>query len=106
MQFWVAGDDSEGPLYTGRDPHGASLGNLPITADGSDMMDILRSEIENPRAFGRLSAVHLGHWPLVAMACRQHDLPPPPDLWFTLLEQARAERETPNADGGENESVD
>ena len=94
MQFWLAGDDSEDLFYSGDQSHGASLGGVPITADGDDAMRMLESECVQSEAFDNLSAIRLGHWPVLAMACRHVGLPLPPNLWLDLLRGARAERAT------------
>lgn len=98
MQFWLAGTDSEGPLYTGNGDHGASLGHIPITADGDRAFQLLKAECAPPSAFDDLSAIRLGHWPILALACLHHRLPLPPNLWIRLLRDGRrkhgAEAET------------
>ena len=70
MQFWLAGADSENLLYAGDRSHGASLGGVEITADGQHAMRMVEAECASPTGFESLSAVSLGHWPLLAMACR------------------------------------
>jgi hypothetical protein len=47
-------------------------------------------------AFNGLSAVKLGHWPIVALACRHYRLPIPPYLWLPVV-QALRERYRPGA---------
>ncbi|MBN9145696.1 MAG: chemotaxis protein [Novosphingobium sp. 63-713] len=98
MQFWLVGSDSEDLLYLGDHSHGASLGSVPITADGDDAMRVLESECARSTAFDNLSVIRFGHWPILAMACRQARLPLPPNLWLDLLRQARAQRDTPAAE--------
>ncbi|MDG6095242.1 hypothetical protein LOC54_09015 [Acetobacter sp. AN02] len=90
MQFWLAGADSEGLLYSGEQSHGASLGGVPITTDGERAIRMLEAECASPTAFENLSAISLGHWPVLAMACRHAGLPLPPDLWLGLLREARS----------------
>ncbi|MDN7715116.1 hypothetical protein [Burkholderia gladioli] len=89
MQFWLTGDDSEDRLYAGGDNHGTSLGNIPITADGGSAMRILENECLGTTSFDKLSAVRLGHWPILAMACQHYRLPLPPNLWLELLRERR-----------------
>lgn len=88
MQFWLAADDSEDHLYAGGRSHGASLGRIPVTADGRDAIRMLEAECASPSAFEGLSAIRLGHWPVLAMACQHHRLPLPPNLWLDLLRGA------------------
>lgn len=90
MQFWLAGADSENLLYLGDRSHGASLGGIPITTDGEGAMRMLEAELASTTGFENLSAISLGHWPVLAMACRHAGLPLPPNLWLGLLREARS----------------
>ena len=89
-QFWIADADTEALLYVGDTRHGASLGGLPITSDGAELMRILETECSPSAPFTKLSAIRLGHWPVLALACRHYRLPLPPDLWIGLMKQLRA----------------
>lgn len=88
-QFWLANADTENRLYVGNTAHGMSLGSLPITKDGAALMEIVDAECSPSSQFFKLSAVHLGHWPVLAMACRHYRLPLPPNLWIDLIRQIR-----------------
>ena len=89
-QFWFPGTDSEAKLYTGDISHGVALCNVPITEDGEDAMRIVKAETGRSSSFNNLSAVKLGHWPIVALACRHYRLPLPPDLWLPVIQALRA----------------
>lgn len=89
-QFWIADADTEARFYVGNTQHGASLGGLPITEDGAELMRILGTECSPSAPFLQLSAVRLGHWLILALACRHYRLPLPPDLWIGLMKQLRA----------------
>lgn len=89
-QFWIADADTEDRIYVGDTQHGASLGGLPITEDGAELMRILEAECSPSEPFLQLSAIRLGHWPILALACRHYRLPLPPDLWMGLMKQLRA----------------
>lgn len=89
-QFWIADGDTEERFYVGDTQHGASLGGLPITEDGAQLMRILETECSPSSSFLQLSAIRLGHWPILALACRHYRLPLPPDLWLGLVKQLRA----------------
>ncbi|MFM2279979.1 MAG: hypothetical protein RLZZ444_2210 [Pseudomonadota bacterium] len=91
-QFWIADAETETGFYIGETQHGASLGGLPITEDGAEMMQILTAECAPSKAFLDLSAVRLGHWPILALACRHYRLPLPPDLWIGVIKQMRDTR--------------
>lgn len=90
-QAWLPGIDSEGKLYTGDTNHGVSLGDIPITEDGDDAVRIIADEAGKESPFMALSAVKLGHWPVVAQACLHYGLPLPPNLWLPVVQALRAE---------------
>lgn len=85
MQFWVPDEGTEEHFYRGDSRHGAALNNVPITADGDAALKVLEAECGTETAFSKLSAIKLGHWPIVALACRHYRLPLPPNLWLGLL---------------------
>ncbi|TES63395.1 chemotaxis protein [Pseudomonas syringae pv. tomato] len=85
FQFWFFGADTEHQLYTEGSSHGLALTNVPITSDGATAVELLGAECERSTAYQSLSAVSLGHWPIVVVACRHHRLPLPPDLWLPIL---------------------
>lgn len=89
MQFWFAGPDTEEKVYVGDIQHGLALNNIPITADGKDAFKILLAECDASRSFAELSAIELGHWTILILACRHYRLPLPPNLWIGLLKQLR-----------------
>lgn len=89
-QFWIADADTEDRIYIGDTQHGTSLGGLPITEVSAELMRILEAECAPSATFLQLSAIRLGHWPILALACRHYRLPLPPDLWIRLLRQLRA----------------
>jgi hypothetical protein len=88
-QFWLPGTDSEAKLYTGDTHHGVALCNVPITEDGEDAMRVVTAEAGQASPFNSLSAVKLGHWPIVALACRHYRLPLPPNLWLPVIQSLR-----------------
>lgn len=89
-QFWLPGIDSEVKLYIGDTHHGVALCNVPITEDGEVAMRVVEAETGGTSPFNGLSAVKLGHWPIVALACRHYRLPLPPDLWLPVIQALRA----------------
>ena len=96
-QFWLPGTDSEAKLYTGDTYHGVALCDVPITEDGEDAMRVIAAEAGRTSPFNSLSAVKLGHWPIVALACRHYRLPLPPSLWLPVIQALRAARRPPGA---------
>ncbi|OMQ29733.1 chemotaxis protein [Pseudomonas putida] len=89
MQLWVPGADSEGEVYLGHSGHGMALTDIPITANGNAAIEVLEAENAQDDHFHALSAISLGHWPILVMACRHHRLPIPPNLWLQLLKEVR-----------------
>lgn len=77
FQFWFPDEATEGFLYTNEDQHGAMLADVSLDRPAEDFLMGLFSECEAAPHFEELSAVSLGWWPLVAVACRHHRLPLP-----------------------------
>ncbi|MFT0181369.1 chemotaxis protein [Pseudomonas benzopyrenica] len=85
FQTWLPDEDSEDNLYLNRDHHGAVLAGIPVTAGTSDTLDLILAEAKTNKHYDQLTAVKLGHWPIVLTACRAHRLPVPPQVWRDLL---------------------
>jgi hypothetical protein len=88
-QFWITDEDTEKHFYVGDTDHGAALCDLPITEDGTELMRTLEVECSPSAPFMQLSAIRLGHWPILALACRHYRMPLPPDLWIGIIKQLR-----------------
>lgn len=89
FQAWLPDEDSEDHLYLGSENHGAALTGLPVTEGTTETLDLILEEVAANSHFGALSAVSLGHWPIVMTACRHHRLPVPPNVWRDLLPAIR-----------------
>ncbi|MDQ3082379.1 MAG: hypothetical protein M3R07_09225, partial [Gemmatimonadota bacterium] len=85
FQTWLPDEDSEDNLYLNRETHGAALAGIPVTEGTKDTLDFVLGEAKTNRHYDALSAVKLGHWPVVLIACRAHRLPVPPQAWRALL---------------------
>lgn len=85
FQTWLPDEDSEDHLYLNRDNHGAALAGIPVTAGTRDTLDFILAEAKINKHYDQLTAVNLGHWPIVLTACRAHRLPVPPQVWRDLL---------------------
>jgi hypothetical protein len=85
FQTWLPDDDSEDNLYLGLDNHGAALTGIPVTEGTQDTLEFVLEEATSNTHYDALSAVRLGHWPLVLLACRCYRLPVPPQVWRDLL---------------------
>ncbi|HEX8214772.1 MAG TPA: hypothetical protein VF582_04785 [Allosphingosinicella sp.] len=102
FQTWLPDEDSEDNLYLGRDNHGAALTGIPVTKGAQDALDFVITEATTNTHYYQLSAVRLGHWPLVLMACRAYRYPVPPQVWRDLLSNLRPQTEM-KREGGTNE---
>lgn len=102
FQTWLPDEDSEDNLYLGLDNHGAALTGIPVTAGSRDTLEFVLEEVGNNKHYNALSAVRLGHWPIVLTACRYHRLPVPPQVWRDLLPAVRppAPNAAPPSDDG------
>lgn len=90
FQTWVVNEGTDAKLWKGSTPTGSSRGSLTIGAEAAELVATLRREITGNTAHVELSAIRLGHWPILLLACRVHRLPPPPQLWMPLLEAIAA----------------
>ena len=95
FQYWYPDETSEAHLYTGDQPHGATLTNVCVDRPESALLDQLFSECDVTSHFDELTAVKYGWWPVIAVACRHYRLPLP----LHLLKPLRP-KETGTADGG------
>jgi hypothetical protein len=86
FQMFFLDQDSEAQLYVGDDRHGSVL--CDVTPRKGEARTILMARRENEAItdYHRLSAVALGHWPIVLTACRVHRLPVPPQLWLDIID--------------------
>jgi hypothetical protein len=91
FQVWVPNARSDELLWRG-ERNGSGLGGLKIGADGNELIESLKGEIDQNQAYGQLSAIRLDHAPMLLLACRCYRLPPPPQLWLPLLEELVAEQ--------------
>lgn len=85
LQLWLPDEESEKVLYSGGTQHGIALTDIPIDGDPDSTIKYIQQECEKDKWFENLSAISLGHWPLLIMACRQYRLPIPPQLIIQLF---------------------
>lgn len=85
FQTWLPDEDSEANLYLGGENHGAALTDIPVTGGTQDALEFVLKEATTNHHYNQLSAIRLGHWPLVLMASRAHRYPVPPQAWRDLL---------------------
>ena len=102
FQTWLPDEDSENNFYLGRDNHGAALTGIPVTMGTQDTLEFVLEEVANNTHYDELSAIRLGHWPIVLTACRCYRLPVPPQVWRNLLPAVHPQtaEAPPSSDGG------
>jgi hypothetical protein len=88
LQLWLPDEDSEKHIYLNDDDHGAAVADVPVSAGGRDLLDILAATCKSANGFDGLSAVRAGCFPLILTACRHHRRPVPPQYWFSFLARA------------------
>ncbi|VTU13477.1 hypothetical protein SRS16CHR_00610 [Variovorax sp. SRS16] len=84
FQFWYPDAGSEAHFYVDSDHHGATLAELNLDGSKEAFLDQVFAECAQMPYFGELSAVKFGWWPLVLLACRQHRVPVPLQLFEGL----------------------
>ena len=90
FQLWFPGDDTEKAIYAhrDRDNHGVAFTGLDFSAGPEVFLDDVFDECEKNKAFGELSAIRTGVWPILLTACRHYRLPVPICfLWDTYKAQ-------------------
>lgn len=85
FQLWFPDSESEAGLYLGSDRHGDMLSDIPVDPKGIETIEYVMTECDANKNFDHLSAIELGHWPIVLIACRHYRLPIPPQIWLNLL---------------------
>jgi hypothetical protein len=85
FQLWLPDEESESSIYIDNQGHGAAFYAIPVADGGAAVIEYVLRECGTDTPFYDLSAVRLGHWPLIAMACRHYRLPMPPHLCADLL---------------------
>jgi hypothetical protein len=77
FQFWYPDDSSEQHFYTNDETHGAVLSHARVDHSKEDLLAQVFGECDQAPYFRDLSAVKLGWWPLIVVACRHYRLPLP-----------------------------
>lgn len=85
LQLWVPEAASEDHLYLNDDLHGAALCDLPLTCDGTELLQTIADACDESDGFIALSANSSNYWPVVLTACRHYRLPVPPQYWIGAL---------------------
>lgn len=77
FQFWYPDESSEEHFYSNSDAHGATLSHACIERSGDEFMKQAFIECDHSPHFKTLSAVEIGFWPLILVACRHYRIPVP-----------------------------
>lgn len=77
FQFWYPDENTEAIFYTNSDAHGATLSNVCVDQPKEELLRQAFNECDHSPHFRNLSAVRLGFWPLIVVACRHYRLPLP-----------------------------
>ncbi len=85
MQMSLIDEDSEANLYLNKQDHGRTVLDLPITDDGSELIELMGEACDRYADFGGLSAMRTRFWPVVLMACRHWRRPVPPHFYIQAL---------------------
>jgi len=88
-QLWLPNIDTEEKLYDGDTHNGAALSDIVIGPKIEDTRQYIEKECTTDEHFEQLSTVQMGHEPIIAMACRHHRLPIPPQIWLPRLARVR-----------------
>lgn len=97
FQMFFLDQDSEEQLYVGDDRHGSVLCDVTPIKGEAHTLFMARRECEAITDYARLSAVELGHWPIVLTACRVHRIPVPPQLWLDVVDAFAKSGSHPNS---------
>lgn len=86
LQMWLVDEASEDHLYLNSGMHGIALCDLTVD-DGTMLQKVVARACKEKSGFNKLSAVAVGAWPILMMACRHWRLPVPPDAWIGFLRE-------------------
>ena len=88
FQYWYPDESSEKHLYINDDHgHGAVLSDIAVDRSKQELLAQVFGECDQSPYYKELSAVKLGWWPLIMVACRHYRFPLP----LHLLEEFRNE---------------
>ena len=90
FQFWYPDESSEEHFYTNSDAHGATLSHACIERSADEFMKQAFIECDHSPHFKTLSAVEIGLWPLILVACRHYRIPVSLHLTEGLRETVQA----------------
>jgi len=77
FQVWYPDETSEDNLYNNGTNHGAILSDACIDKNQDEFLDQVFKECHETNNFTELTAIKLGMWPIVLLACRHYRIPVP-----------------------------
>jgi hypothetical protein len=85
LQLWLPEAASENHLYLNDDIHGVALADLPLSGDGTELLQTIVETCDTSDGLTSLSAFSSNYWPVILTACRHYRLPIPPQFWIRAL---------------------
>lgn len=85
LQLWMPDEASEDGLYIGDRHHGLALCDLPLSASGKELIEVVHSACSASKDFQNLSAMATDFWPIILTACRHYRFPVPPQFWIRII---------------------
>jgi hypothetical protein len=85
LQLWIPEAASENHLYLNDDIHGVALADLPLSGDGTELLQTIAQACGASDGLTSLTAFSSNYWPVVLTACRHYRLPIPPQFWIRAL---------------------
>jgi hypothetical protein len=82
FQLWYPTDDSEQYFYKNSNIHGATLSHVCIDQPIESLLKQILDECEQTDHFHKLSAIEIGCYPIILLACRHYKLPLPPHFFI------------------------
>ena len=85
LQFWLPEAASEDHLYLNDAMHGVALADLPLSGDGTELLQTIVEACDASDGLTSLTAFSSNYWPVILTACRHYRLPIPPQFWIRAL---------------------
>jgi hypothetical protein len=85
LQIWMPDSTSEEEMFVGDNNHGRALCHLPLGEGGPQLLATIAKACCLDTAFGNLSPIKTGYWPVLLVACHHHQLPIPPGFWIESM---------------------
>jgi hypothetical protein len=94
LQLWLPEAESENHLYLNDNLHGVALADLPLSGDGTELLQTIIEACDASDGLTSLTAFSSNYWPVVLTACRHYRLPIPPQFWIRALVPPASDAQT------------